>query len=129
MSTRTVKNLALAVVVAATAACANEPAKPAETPAPAPVAAPAPAAAAPDADIRGHADKKFKAADANTDGMLDEAELREEAKKMRGASAPAGGDEALFQQARSLIMPADTDKDGKISHQEYMAWSTIEDPK
>jgi hypothetical protein len=122
-------NLGLAALVAVTAACAKEPAKPADTPAPAaaPVPAPSgvPAVVVPDESP----EQRFKAADLNADGLLDEAEMRAEAKKMRGANAPPAGEEAFFQEARSILLPADTDKDGKISRQEYLTWSTAEAPK
>lgn len=69
-------------------------------------------------------DKKFKKADANGDGFIDSAELKAEAKVMRGAKAPAEGDEAHYAKVKPLIMVADGDKDGKISHAEYVKWAT-----
>jgi len=126
---RSLLNLGLAALVAVTAACVKEPAKPADTPAPAAAAVPAPAAAPPVVVADEPPEQRFKVADLNGDGQLDEAEMRAEAKKMRGADAPPAGEEAFFQEARAMLLPADTDKDGKISRQEYLTWSKADAPK
>lgn len=80
------------------------------------------AAAAPDVH-RDAMTKKFKKADLNNDGMLDETELKAEAKVKRGPKAPPEGDDAHFAKVKVEIMVADKNKDGKISLQEYMAWA------
>jgi hypothetical protein len=138
---RTLINFGWASLVAVAVACANEPVKPADTPAPAavppavstpapPAAPPAgPPVAAPITVPDEPPDQKFKVADLDADGWLDESEMRAEARKMRGAGAPADGEEAFFQEAKRILMPADTNKDGKISRQEYFAWSKSEAPK
>lgn len=134
MRNRRLLNFGLAALVAVTAACAKEPTKPADTPAPAAAPVAAPAAAPVEAPVTApavvvpeeQAGQLFKVADLNADGLLDEAEMRAEAKKMRGAKAPPAGEEAFFQEARSILLPADTDKDGKISRQEYLTWFKAE---
>lgn len=119
MTKRTLMTFVMAAGFAVSgAACAADD-KPAETAAPAPAAAPA---AAPANVHAPHAEKKFKTADTNGDGMLDDAELRAEAAKW---PAPAGtAPDAHFQTLKALIMAADTNADGKISQAEYMTWAT-----
>jgi Ca2+-binding EF-hand superfamily protein len=70
------------------------------------------------------AQAKFKAADKNGDGFLDEAELKTEAGVMRGGKDAAEGNEAHFAKVKKMIMEADGNKDGKISKDEYAAWGS-----
>jgi len=87
-------------------------------------------------------DEKFKAADMNSDGAIDAAEIRAQSRMhfdavnslMKSSKRGAVAHEIAIKgkvataadyhaHRTSVLASADADKDGRISHSEYMQWS------